>query len=69
MVRNNAAATSMQSSTISGSLRLRYAPAPSARPASTGMPIIRNALKLYWSMPATRWSNAPASGVVTRYPR
>ncbi len=32
------------------------------------MPIIRNALKLYWSMPATRWSNAPASGVVIRYP-
>ena len=32
------------------------------------MPIIRNALNVYRSMPTTRCSNAPASGTVTRYP-
>ena len=34
----------------------------------TGIPIIRNALKLYWSIPATRCNMAAASGAVTRYP-
>ena len=68
MVRNSAADTIIVMSIASGSRRLRNAPAPNASPVSTGTPIMRNALKLYWSRPDTRCSSAPASGTVIRYP-
>jgi hypothetical protein len=63
---NSAAVASIVTRNSSGSRRSRVTNTPSARPVSTGMPIIMNALNVYRSIPATRWRIEPYSGTATR---